>query len=380
MKMLVNSLSGGLVETRQYESGTIFQVCHQPVNDFLLSDGLQLMLPSSMGPSLSTEYVIGMSQDRLVRRCINYLSLGNPKEDRTWSKESVYELPFIEYEVKCWFLHAEKAEANGSSQEALIEVFSTKPGLFQTWVKRLQSHPGIPKQATRIRININTHRISVKSPNRSQSAARQRHFRRNRNRFQSRSLHYAARWGYAELAVMLPDANADREAKDDFGGTPLERAAANQPEDVVKILLNRGADVNERMGYSGTSLQSACMNGSISVVQMLIDNGAEINAPGRIFGNALQIAAYEENKAVVRLLLDCGAVETMEVFSQQLHRRGMSKLRICYSLQEPISTWKEVSLETLSRLLRLDAMKKWSSFCWTRGRVLTAREVCTDLP
>lgn len=318
MKMLVNSLSGGMVETRQYESGSMVQACHQTVNDFLRSGGLQFLLSETGVKSLSLDEVFGRSEDRLCRCCINYLNLAKVLgEEQTWKKEIVHELSFIEYATKFWFVHAEKAEAHGSSQEHLIERFLAKQNLFQTWanIYEVIDRPGArcPDPGSTL--------IHVASASNLQSIVRALLDHgtsvEEETYWRNRPLHCAARWGHEELTTMLLEANADVEAKDCSGSTPLEQAAANHHEAVVKMLLKSNADINMKTGHSGTALQSACKKGSTSLVRMLIDNGADVNAQAEFFnikfllpvdgGNALQAAAYHGNEAVVRLLLDKGA-------------------------------------------------------------------------
>jgi ankyrin repeat protein len=305
MKTLVNSLSGGLVETRHHESECIVQVCHQTVNDFLKSSGLRFLLSRTGNENLTVDEVIGRSQDRLSRCCINYLKLGEVlNENRIWNEEPVNDLFFIEYATKYWAVHAEKAENHGISHEGLVEEISA---LFGTWANIYRA---IDKRASRCPEPGSTLiHIAAESNLRSTVEALLQNGTsvEEETDLNNRPLHYAARWGHESLAALLLDANADREAKNLYGGTPLERAAANNHERVVKMLLDRGVNVNEKTGWYGTALESASRKGSGRLVRMLIDNGADINARGEDGSNPLQAAALNGDKAILQLLLDEGA-------------------------------------------------------------------------
>ncbi len=60
--------------------------------------------------------------------------------------------------------------------------------------------------------------------------------------------------------------------------SPLNLAAWNGNEQVVKLLLDRGADVNSTEDYGCTPLHRAAMMGHLSIVKMLVEYGADINA------------------------------------------------------------------------------------------------------
>lgn len=85
MERLITSLSGGLVEVKYHVAKTTVQFIHQSVNEFLRSDGLKyLASPSSSDhlfqdhrelTTLSTDLIVGQSQHRLCKSCVNYLRL-----------------------------------------------------------------------------------------------------------------------------------------------------------------------------------------------------------------------------------------------------------------------------------------------------------------
>ncbi len=54
-------------------------------------------------------------------------------------------------------------------------------------------------------------------------------------------LHWAARWGYTEVAQALITAGADVKAKDDMLKTPLDLAEKSGHKNTVKLLKQNGA-------------------------------------------------------------------------------------------------------------------------------------------
>ena len=325
MEKLITSLSGGLAEVKHQSYGSTIQFIHESVNDFLLSHGLNFLVSVSINAlgqgsshliSSSRDEIIGRSQHRLSRSCINYLKLEEVLREYTDSRveyEQVrsikQKLPFIDYATRSWFLHAEKAEGCGISQQELVQQFKP-PQVFKTWIKiyRMINHYSYkcPEYGSTL--------LHIASSSNLQSTVQlllqQGGSIEEEDSSGNRALHYAALWGHIDLASMLLDAHAEIGVKNKAGGTPLVQAAGNGHEEVVKVFLRRDVNINERTGYSGNALHAAALNGSTRLVQTLLECGAEVNAQGGWYGNALQAAACEGNEAVVQLLLGHGAEVT----------------------------------------------------------------------
>ncbi len=118
------------------------------------------------------------------------------------------------------------------------------------------------------------------------------------------------RHGTAPVVEALLDRDADIEAKNDRGSTPLGAALFNDTSETVELLLTRGADPN-----AGLYLHSATRANDVALATLLLEHGADIESAANITvdGNPwnditpLHIATLNPNLDVVELLLDRGA-------------------------------------------------------------------------
>jgi ankyrin repeat protein len=299
------SLSGGLVESKPHERGQIIQFIHQSVNDFLLQGGLQFLDKTSPGDA------IGQGHNQLSLICANYIRITEMDSLNNLDNKSLKaQLPFVDYAVRSWFLHAEKAETRGLPQDYLLRYSQHCPDLLKPWIKcyRIlvngydQSGRQPEQSSTMLHIASGANLVSVVEGLLSM------HFDLEQvDGSLNRPLHYASRWGHTKIVKALLDAGAIFEAENNSKCTALERAAANGHENIVGLLLYKGADVNKQTGRTGNALCGAAAKGSRAIVQVLLDHKAEVNAQGGVYGNALQAAAYQGSQAVVQLLLDQGA-------------------------------------------------------------------------
>ncbi len=83
--------------------------------------------------------------------------------------------------------------------------------------------------------------------------------------------------GQAEMAALLLDKGADREARDtgEPGGTPLYHAASWGRTAVVELLVARGADVNARSKTGITPLGAAVANSFQDAARILREHGGK---------------------------------------------------------------------------------------------------------
>ena len=98
----------------------------------------------------------------------------------------------------------------------------------------------------------------------------------------------------------LIDAEADPEARDEWGRTPLLHAAFyNQNAAVVQALTHAGANLEARNAHGRTALMyAAWYNENAAVVQALIDAGADATATNKDGETAWDL--IQENEALER--------------------------------------------------------------------------------
>ena len=134
-------------------------------------------------------------------------------------------------------------------------------------------------------------------------------------------LHLAAEGGFLEAIQILIECNADIEARDNRGQTPLYSGIFNglgdTRLDVAKFLLAHGAEADTRKNDDSTPLHAASFNGSVKTAQMLLEHGTDIDAQDKegqtplhrvvfylIYLTDLMAGQFFD---VIRLLLEHGA-------------------------------------------------------------------------
>ena len=75
------------------------------------------------------------------------------------------------------------------------------------------------------------------------------------------------------MKVLLDQPNADVNAKDGSGKTPLHLAASEGHRKICQVLLNFGADIREISADRTTSLHSAILNGHSEIARMILKRG-----------------------------------------------------------------------------------------------------------
>jgi len=114
-----------------------------------------------------------------------------------------------------------------------------------------------------------------------------------KNEFGLTPLHRAASRGHKEIAELLIAKGADVNAKDKRGTTPLHEAAGRgHNKDVAELLIAKGADVNAKDDNGWTPLHHAVPDGHKEIAELLIAKGGNVNAKG-IYGTPLDHAEAE---------------------------------------------------------------------------------------
>ncbi|XP_067901050.1 ankyrin repeat and SOCS box protein 3 isoform X4 [Heterodontus francisci] len=128
-------------------------------------------------------------------------------------------------------------------------------------------------------------------------------------------VHQAAYQEHLEILMLLLEKGADKEARDDYGITPLFLAAQYGKLESLRVLLQHGCDVNCQAFDKATPLFIAAQEGHTECVELLLSNGADSNLYCSEDDWQLPIhAAAQMGKvkffAIVYILLKAGAVVT----------------------------------------------------------------------
>ena len=131
-----------------------------------------------------------------------------------------------------------------------------------------------------------------------------------RRSFGCSPLHAAAFSGNLEVVRILIEYDADVNARDVDGYTPLYVASERenlQGGSVLRLLLEHGADINARTNSGRTALHRASSFGILEAVRLLLENGVDVEAKNIDGETALQEAAKRGRVEVVKLLRERGA-------------------------------------------------------------------------
>ena len=128
-----------------------------------------------------------------------------------------------------------------------------------------------------------------------------------RNNYGTTPLHRAAREGHADVARALLDSGAHDVAKDKNRRTPLHLAAVYGHADVARVLLDAGASVYAPDKFDNFPLHLAADKGRAEVAKVLLDAGASVDARDTNDNTPLHLAANKGRADIAKVLLDAGA-------------------------------------------------------------------------
>ncbi|RUS71201.1 hypothetical protein EGW08_021037 [Elysia chlorotica] len=123
----------------------------------------------------------------------------------------------------------------------------------------------------------------------------------------SRQLYCAFEQGDTECVQTLLEQGCEVDCLlDDEENTPLQVAAANGNEQVVRLLIMRGAGLDKANLFGWTPLLQAARYGHSSIVGLLSQHQADLHARTRYGSSALTLAAKGGHLQTVRLLIELG--------------------------------------------------------------------------
>ncbi|MCJ1228298.1 Ankyrin repeat domain-containing protein 44 [Toensbergia leucococca] len=117
------------------------------------------------------------------------------------------------------------------------------------------------------------------------------------------ALSFAAATSREKVFRILCDHNANMEAPNNLGVTPLLAAIMTPEIARARVLIDLGANINTSGGGFGTALQRAAFDSRNEFVTELLERGADMNAVGGKYHTALQGAAAGANIEVTKELL-----------------------------------------------------------------------------
>ncbi len=121
------------------------------------------------------------------------------------------------------------------------------------------------------------------------------------------ALHEAAMHNHAQLAQLLCEYGADRNARTSSGLTPLHGAVLSHCHEAATVLLTHGANPELPLSSGLTALHLAAMKGDSEMVRLLLARGATIDCRSRYARTPLHWAALKGHVEIVQLLLAHGA-------------------------------------------------------------------------
>ncbi|ESW23486.1 hypothetical protein PHAVU_004G051200 [Phaseolus vulgaris] len=120
-------------------------------------------------------------------------------------------------------------------------------------------------------------------------------------------LHLAIAQGRPDLVQLLLEFEADTEATNRSGLTPLEAAASCNETLIVELLLARRANTERAEWAVFGPIHHAARGGHVEVLRLLLLKGGKVDSLTKDGNTALHVAVEERRRDCVRLLLANGA-------------------------------------------------------------------------
>jgi len=123
----------------------------------------------------------------------------------------------------------------------------------------------------------------------------------------STPLNNAAFNGYDPIVKLLLSSGANVNLQDHKGFAPIHLAVSKGHLKVCKQLIAAGADLSLKTNDGGTALHIASAYGFMSICKLLVEKACPINEKDKFDCNALHVAVGQVNKPLVKYLIEKGA-------------------------------------------------------------------------
>ena len=116
-------------------------------------------------------------------------------------------------------------------------------------------------------------------------------------------MHFAVAQNDLESAEWLLANDAEVDAKDYRGWTPLHETAHVHALEIAELLIENGAEINAAGKHGQTPLHVAAWNHALKIAELLIENGAMLNLLDVYFRNTPLDSAIDAKHAEMQEFL-----------------------------------------------------------------------------
>ncbi|KAI1060753.1 hypothetical protein LB506_007085 [Fusarium annulatum] len=333
----LRSLSGGLAELREHNGVAVIRLIHQSAKDFLINRGFQ-----ALDRSL-TSHVIVRTQANicLMQACTRYLAMDEIVNCDVYTP--LENLPFLDYAVMSWILHAEEVEKIRMLRESVILPFQwPSERAIHSWIRAAtRSYKTWPVPGTtllhaaarhglislmmsqvlgsallcRLILYLLTENWAVPYPviillrYLLQLYIVPKQDINHRDHLGRTPLALAVIRGHRKIVqTLLFRSDTDSGAPDKDGRTPLSWAAAAGRLEIMELLLaNPGINIDLPDSLKRTPLMWAAAGGNESAAARLVQGSADVFASDHDGTTALHLAAEGGHEGLARVLISHGA-------------------------------------------------------------------------
>jgi len=286
------------------EDSLVIQFSHFSVQEFLTSSRFIEHCDTT-----SSRYHVSMTPAHtlVAQACLGVLL----HLDKNITENILKKYPLAEYAAEHWFEHARFEGVSANTEDGMRQLFDPRQAHLAVWVwirdpipwteHKGAERPSQPRGSpihyaafcglySIVKVLAIEHRLDVNSRGLDDNWT---------------PLHLASRMGHMEVARILVEQGADKEAKDKDGLTPLHHAAEGGSVDLVRLLIEdygTNATVQGKDGW--TPLHSAAQQGRVDLAHLFVEPGAVVTALDKNGRTPLHLVAKHGNVDLVRFLVE----------------------------------------------------------------------------